>query len=506
MFFLSELNEFGVAFNEFIKNRGYFWQTADIYGGLAGFYDYGHLGTLIKRNWENLWINYFLNLGDNYYLVESCEILPESVLKASGHVDHFTDVLVECSKCGETYRGDHLVEERIEIKEELKDLDEIFNYIQDLGIICKKCGGTLTKPTNFNMMFPLIIGALGKDKGYLRPETAQGAYLNFYREYLALRRKIPMGLAIIGKAFRNEIAPRQWLFRVREFTQAELQIFHDPEHFNELFDFESIKNYEINICLVKNREQSDFEIMNCREILESTGLPEFYIYHMAKIQQFYFDILQFPKNKIRFFEKSESERAFYNKIHFDIEINFQQLKGFKEVAGLHYRGDYDLSCHQRGSGRKLELKMEDGRKILLNVLELSFGVDRNILALLDCNFSIEDGRNILNIPPLLAPYHVGVFPLQKRDNLDIKANEIYGKLRKKFRSFYDEVGSIGKRYARLDEIGVPFCITVDYDTLDEKSSVFNSVTIRFRNSKEQIRVEVGDLENWLNKNINKSEI
>ncbi|MFX0135751.1 MAG: His/Gly/Thr/Pro-type tRNA ligase C-terminal domain-containing protein, partial [Candidatus Hodarchaeota archaeon] len=334
-------------------------------------------------------------------------------------------------------------------------------------------------------------------------ETAQGAYLNFYREFNALRRKIPLGLAIIGKAFRNEISPRQGFFRVREFTQAELQIFHDPSNFNELFDYESVKNYKINICLVKDREEADFKILSCKEILKTTGLPEFYIYHMAKIQQFYFDILQLPQEKVRFFEKSEKERAFYNQVHFDIEVNFQQLGGFKEVAGLHYRGDYDLSCHEKGSKKKLSVKLDDGKKILLNVLELSFGVDRNILALLDCNFYIEDGRNILRIPPYLAPYHVGIFPLQKKDNLDVKAKEIYTHLRKRFRAFYDEVGSIGKRYARLDEIGVPYCITVDYETLDKKHQDFDTVTIRFRDSKEQIRVKVGDLVNWLD---NKTEV
>ena len=494
---MLSLSDYDIAFNEFIKKRGFFWQTADLYGGLAGFYDYGHLGTLIKRNWETLWIDFFLNLGDNYYLIETSDILPEAVLKASGHVDYFTDVLVECSKCKETYRGDHLIEEKAELKEELTDLDEIFKHIQDLGIVCDKCGGTLRKPTDFNMMFPLIVGSTGKDKVYLRPETAQGAYLNFYREFNALRRKIPMGLAIIGKAFRNEISPRQGFFRVREFTQAELQIFHDPKNFNELFNFELVKDYKINVCLIKDREEADFKILSCKEILKNTDLPEFYIYHMAKIQQFYFDILQLPKEKVRFFEKSEKERAFYNQIHFDIEVNFQQLKGFKEVAGLHYRGDYDLSCHQKGSSKKLSIKLEDGRKVLLNVLELSFGVDRNILALLDCNFYIEDGRNILRIPPYLAPYHVGIFPLQRKDNLDEKAKEIYRDLRKKYRTFYDEIGSIGKRYARLDEIGVPYCITVDYETLDKKHAEFDTVTIRFRDSKEQIRIKVEDLVDWL---------
>ncbi|MHA1380078.1 MAG: glycine--tRNA ligase [Candidatus Helarchaeota archaeon] len=497
------MNDYDRVFNEFIKKRGFFWQTADIYGGVKGFYDYGHLGTLIKRNWESEWLKYFLGLGDNYYMIESCNILPEAVLKASGHVDHFTDVLVECSKCKETYRGDHLIEEKIELKEELTDLDEIFKYIQDLGIVCKNCGGALRKPRNFNMMFPIDIGATSKDKGYLRPETAQGSYLNFYREFEALRRKIPMGLAIIGKAFRNEISPRQGFFRVREFTQAELQIFHDPKTFNDIFDFESVKDYKINICLVKERDRGDFQSYTCEEIRKITDLPEFYIYHMAKTQQFYFDILQLPTDKVRFFEKSEKERAFYNKIHFDIEVNLRQLKSFKEVAGLHYRGDYDLSCHQKGSKKKLSIKMKDGRKILLSVLELSFGVDRNILALIDSNFYIKDNRNILRLPPRVAPYHIGVFPLQRRDNLDKKAKEIYQNLKLKFRAFYDETGSIGKRYARLDEIGVPYCITVDYETLDNKDPNFDTVTIRFRDSKDQIRVKIMELENWLYENINK---
>jgi glycyl-tRNA synthetase len=350
-------------------------------------------------------------------------------------------------------------------------------------------------------MFQLKIGATGKLTGYLRPETAQGAYLNFLNQFRALREKIPMGLAIIGKAYRNEISPRQGFFRVREFTQAELQIFHDPMNFDELFDFESINDYRINLCLVQDRKKGDFITRTCKEIKNLTKLPDFYIYHMAKIQQFYLEVLEFSKDRIRFYEKSEEERAFYNQYHFDIEFKFQQFDGFEEIAGLHYRGDHDLLSHQKMSNKKLEVTTTDRRKIILNVLELSFGVDRNILAVLDGSFQIENGRNILKIPPILAPYHIGILPLQKKDGLPEKSIELKNRLSNIFRVFYDEGGSIGKRYARLDEIGVPFCLTVDYETLDKDSSNYNTVTIRFRDTRKQIRIKIEDLIAWIENNL-----
>ncbi|MEM3445517.1 MAG: His/Gly/Thr/Pro-type tRNA ligase C-terminal domain-containing protein, partial [Thermoplasmata archaeon] len=303
----------------------------------------------------------------------------------------------------------------------------------------------------------------------------------------------PLGLAIIGRAYRNEISPRQGLYRLRELIQAELQIFFDPENFDEQCRCTN-EHQKLSVVLVTHRP----EIRHYSpEDLLKTGLPEFYVYHMIQIQKFYTDILGIPQEKFRFFEKSEKERAFYNRIHFDVEVEMESLGGFKEVAGLHYRGDYDLTRHQRMSKVSHEVNIE-GRKFVPHVLELSFGVDRNLWALLDLFMVKENERNVLKLKPYLAPYHCGVFPLFKKDGLDRVAFEIYESLRKQFRVFYDDSGSIGRRYARMDEIGTPFCITVDYDTIQD-GELKDTVTVRFRDTTQQERVKISQLSEYLSK-------
>src|SRR5205823_3187014 len=213
--------------------RGFLWPAVDLYGGFAGFYDYGHNGVLLRRRWEDRWIETFLGLSDNYYLIDTTTILPEAALKASGHVDHFTDILVTCTRCGESYRGDQLLEAATHEEQEGLTTEEIDARIQELKLRCPNCKGVLGPSREFHMMFPLEVGPTGKDRAYLRPETAQGVFLNFKREFEALRRRLPMGLAIVGRAYRNEISPRQGAYRMREFIQAELQIFFDPETFGD---------------------------------------------------------------------------------------------------------------------------------------------------------------------------------------------------------------------------------------------------------------------------------
>src|SRR3989304_4259593 len=235
--------------------RGFLWPAVDLYGGFAGFYDYAHLGARLKRKWEDLWLSYFLGLGDNYHLIDTTTVLPEASLKASGHVDHFTDVLVACTKCGESYRGDHLLEAVTHQEHEGLGPAEIDAKIRELKLRGPQGKGTPGLPRGLHMMFPVGVGPLGQDRAYLRPETAQGVYLNFKREFEALRRKLPMGLAIVGRAYRNEISPRQGTYRMREFVQAELQIFFDPATFDAQLPIDSVRGEPLRVPTAAGRHE-----------------------------------------------------------------------------------------------------------------------------------------------------------------------------------------------------------------------------------------------------------
>ncbi len=476
------------------KRRGFIWQSSEIYGGEAGFYDYGHLGARLKDSWEEQWKDFFLSLDQNYHLVYTPNILPYRVLESSGHVEHFSDVLIKCNRCGNSFRGDHLVEDVTGESAEWMGKDEIKNKVEELNISCPDCKGDLGDAEDFNMMFEVDIGPKGERKGFLRPETAQGTYMNFPREYRALRRNMPFGLATVGPAFRNEISPRQGVYRMREFQQAELQIFFIPSIHDALFEerLEEVAYTEIPVM----RTGDDMKKMI--SVDEIKDLPAYYIYHLSKIYEFYKDIMEI-EGDIRLRELSSEERAFYNKIHFDVEINMKSLGGWKEVAGLHYRSDHDLSQHQEGSNKKMSVPADGERKVP-HVIELSFGVDRNIWALLDLGYRTGD-RDWLTIPDKLAPYQVAVFPLVRKDGLLEKSEEVFNKLNTKFRTFWDVSGSIGKRYARQDEIGTPYCVTVDYDTMEE-----DSVTIREIKTTEQIRVSITQLEEILQKLTEKEKL
>ncbi len=464
--------------------RGFIWPSVDIYGGFAGFYDYGHLGAAMKRKWEDIWLKYFLGLSDRYHLIDTTNILPFKSLKASGHVDHFTDTLVKCSDCGASHRGDHLVADTTGKSAEALSTAEIDSEIENLDIRCPECKGKLLPSTEFNMMFPLSVGPTGTDQAFLRPETAQGAYLNFKREFESLRRKIPYGLAIIGRAFRNEISPRQGTYRMREFIQAELQIFFNPRTFDDELDFASVEDEPIRISFQDEKEEGEVGEIRAGDLLDR--LPKFYVYHMVKIQQFYLDILRVPRDRFRFAELGEKERAFYNKIHFDIEMNIDSLGGWGEINGIHYRTDHDLKGHQAGSNEKMTVSVE-GERVLPHVLELSFGVDRNIWAFLDVFYENEE-RALLRLPREIAPITFGVFPLVSKGGLPELARKVHDSIKDDFSCFYDETGSIGKRYARMDEIGTPFCLTVDFDSLES-----DDVTVRDRDSTHQRRMSISGL-------------
>ncbi len=458
--------------------RGFFYPSSEIYGGSAGFYDFGHLGVLLKRKFENVWRNYFLGLDQNFVEIEPCTIMPEAVFEGSGHLKSFNDPLTECISCHRRHKADLLLEEQ-GVEAEGLSAEAMTEALKENAVTCPRCGGALSEVRWFNMMFELQLGAAeGGEKAYLRPETAQGCYVSFRRMYEVMRNQIPLGLAIIGRAYRNEISPRQGFYRLRELNQAELQIFFDPDDLDEHPSYDAVKDQIMQVYSVKDREKE-----KTREIpLKEVDVPKFYGYYMAKVQDFYLNVLEVPPELFRFRELSEEEKAFYNKIHWDMEIFTESLGGFKEAGGIHYRTDHDLSGHQRGSGKKMEINVQ-GKKFVPHVLELSFGVDRNILMLLDLAYTEEEERVVLKFPNVVAPYTVAVFPLVKKDGLMKISHEIYSELKKEFDTFFDEKGSIGKRYRRQDEIGTPFCVTVDYDTLED-----GTVTVRDRDTMEQVRV------------------
>ena len=460
--------------------RGIFYPSSEIHNGPAGFFDYGSIGTRIKRNWENCWRYFFLKeLDEPFFEIDTSNIMPEGVFKASGHLTDFVDPIARCEKCGFSEKANQIVEENLKENYEgmtPKELDEV---IKKHNIKCPKCGGKFKEVGVLGMMFGFTIGE--DYNGYLRPETAQGSYVSFKREYAANREKLPFGLAIIGRAYRNEISPRQGLFRMREFTQAELQVFFDHAKIDQHPRFDEIAKNEVTVVLAKERKKGEQKLSIAE--LHKKGYPKMYLYYMARIREFY-DSLGLA---IRFFEKNDEERAFYNKYQFDGEVHFPSFQKHVEVLGLHYRTDRDLSGHQKISNQDLTVT-KDGKKILAHVIELSFGVDRNVFALLDNGFKFDSKRAYIHLPKKIAPYIAGVYPLVNKDGIDDKARAIFDLLKKKFEVFYDDGGSIGRRYARADEIGIYYGLTVDYDSLKDED-----VTIRDIETTKQVRKKIEDL-------------
>ncbi len=477
--------------DDFAKKKGFFWPSSETYGGFTGFYDYGSNGTLLKRKFENTWRRYFLGLNENFFEIEPSDVMHEKVFVASGHVEGFVDPVAKCSKCGTQHRADHILEDFLKESFEGITPEELKKLIKKHNIRCPNCKGELGNVFVLNMMFPVDIGGSEK-KGYLRPETAQGAYTNFARHFNLLRNKLPLGLAVVGKAYRNEISPRNLTTRMREFTQAELQIFFDPIQIDEHPAWSEVKNYKLMLHPVVKRDQKPVETA-CESAVTEMKLPRFYVWHMAKVQKFYLEVLNVPKARFRFRELSEEERAFYNKIHWDIELDLPSLGGFKEVGGVHYRTDRDLLGHQKVSNKSQEIFFNN-KRFIPHVLELSFGVDRNVYAMIELFYEQDGDRTVLQLPASVAPFQVAVFPLVNKDGLNKKAKEVFSVLKKSLDAVFDESGSIGKMYYREDERGTLYCVTVDYDTLKNKD-----VTVRDRDSKNQVRVKIKDLPDVLGK-------
>jgi glycyl-tRNA synthetase len=477
-----------------LRRRGYLWPSAEIYGGAQGLYDYGPLGTALKRRVEEAWSAWFVGLSDDYYRIDPAEIVPEAVVRASGHLENFTDPEVTCAHCHSVFRAETVLERYRPDGVDGLTTAQIAELVARPEVKCPACGSReLSVPRPFNMMFGLDFGVTGRERVYLRPETAQSSYLSFSRMWDVGRKALPLGIAVIGKAYRNEIAPRNVLFRLRAFTQAELQIFFDPASFP--VPFERVTGEMLPVVRAARREAGHDEVepVAARDLVGAGGLPEFYVYHLAHTYRFFRDILGHAAGAIRLFEKSEKERAFYNKIQFDVEVQLESLDGFKELGAVHYRGDYDLSRHSVGSGKDLSVPVAPDRRVTPHVLEITFGVDRNLWALADVGLRAEEGRTLWSIPAYLAPVSVGVFPLLHKPH-GSRAREVAVLLQSAgIDAEYDESGSIGRRYARMDEAGTPFAVTIDGETVEAGGTSYDTVTLRERDSKKQERVAISSL-------------
>ncbi len=476
------------------KRRGFIWPSFEPYGGAAGFYDFGPLGTLLKENILEMWKQHYV-VKEGCYEIDSPTIFPEAVLEASGHVDHFTDVMAECTSCGSAYEVVNLIEEMTGRDVEGQSKEEIQEFVDSKNVRCPSCGGSLGEIYDFNTMFKTAIGPERDRTAYLRPETAQSIFVDFNRLQRVARRQLPFGVAQIGKGYRNEISPRKGVIRLREFTMAEVEVFYDPEDPSHP-KFERAEDEPLRLWLAEDQMNDVDEITERKtgEALED-GLiyNELLAYHMAYSKKFLLD-LGIPEEMIRLREQVPGERAHYSKETWDLEVYTEKF-GWVEVAGMAYRTDYDLSRHTEYSDTDMTVYHqkegeEEGRSVLPHVVEPSFGIDRCLYCTMEHAFEEEgEKEGQFRFERKIAPIDVSVFPLITDDGLPEKADEVFESLKDDgLYAQYDDSGSIGRRYARADEIGVPYCVTVDHQTLDD-----STVTIRDRDSTDQVRVEIEEL-------------
>ena len=423
------------------KRRGFVFQSSEIYGGLSSAWDYGPMGIELKKNIQNFWWREMTQLHDNIVGLDAAILMHPKVWEASGHVENFSDPLVDCKECKTRFRADHV----------------------DTSKACPNCGNRdcFTEPRDFNLMFSTHLGPVASDKNrvYLRPETAQGIFVNFKNVVQSSRMKVPFGIAQVGKAFRNEITTKNFIFRTCEFEQMEMQFFCKPGTEDEWFE------------------------------------------KWKKSRMDYYSGMGIHRDHLRYHQHGEGELAHYAKDAFDIEFLFPM--GWQELEGIHSRTDFDLSRHNEYSGKPL-LTYQDpltNEKYIPYVVETSAGLTRSVLMVLSDAYEEEelesgDVRTVMHFHPKIAPIKVAVLPLVKKGGLAELAKEIETELREDFTTFYDQAGAIGKRYRRMDEIGTPFCVTVDYETKED-----SCVTLRFRDSMKQIRVKISDLSDTLKKEI-----
>jgi glycyl-tRNA synthetase len=455
-------------FKSWCKENSFVYPSSEIYGGFAAVYDYGHYGTLLKNNIQNEWVKSMTQERSDVVLLDSGIFMHPKTWVASGHVGGFDDVLVEDKKTHKRYRADHLIEEWFEQKGTPQSMDkktaEELSEVIKLNNIKSPDGNELTEPRSFNLLVKSNLGttdaSFTEDNiTYLRGETCQGIYLEYKNFRDTMRLKLPFGIAQVGKAFRNELVARQFVFRTREFEQMEMQYFHKPEDKKNLFE------------MWKN-ERMKWHTQN----------------------------LGISPDNLRF--KEHEKLIFYATAAFDIEYNFKTLGGFKELEGIHDRGDYDLTQHSKFSGEKLDyFDQESNQRFTPHIMETSVGLNRTLMMVLEEAWTEEeltnskgetDSRIVLKLKKSLAPIKVAILPLSKKPELQLKSKEIQSSIAPTFMTQYDDTASIGKRYRRQDEIGTPYCVTIDFETLND-----DAVTVRDRDSMNQERIKISELNQFL---------
>jgi glycyl-tRNA synthetase len=543
---------------ELARRRGFLWPSFEIYGGASGFYDYGPLGAALKNKVEDVWRRFFV-IGEGYLEISSPNIGVGEVFEASGHLAHFVDPVVKCEKCGQSFRADHLLKGK-GVDTDGMSFEELDSGLKEKKVKCPNCGGRLSKINTFNLMFGTSIGAANRE-GYLRPETAQNIFILFNRLYDFHRKKLPFGVSQLGRAYRNEISPRQGLLRLREFSQAEVEVFVDPSEKNSHKRFSEAANIMLQL---QSEDGNEFKISAGEAVEKRIIANQYLAYHLVRTYQYLREV-GILDEKIRFRQHRITERAHYACDCWDAEVHTKRY-GWIEVVGLADRTDYDLRSHIEKSGEELKahiryskprvserkilepdmkklgplyknraakiealirssgpenLKSDgsldieldgkktnikgdmfslknvketvEGEKIIPHVIEPSFGIDRIIYCVLESAYIVEERNNekrvVLRLNPEIAPYEASVFPLVSKGGLDERAYSIYKMLRERgFPVLYDTSGTIGRRYARADEIGVPIAVTVDFQTLEDET-----VTLRDRDTMEQKRVKIPKL-------------
>ncbi|MGA9399856.1 glycine--tRNA ligase [Haladaptatus sp.] len=557
---------------ELAKRRGFFFQSSEAYGGVSGFYVYGPQGAALKRNIEDSWRDRF-QVQEGHREIEAPTIMPEPVFEASGHLDGFDDMLVECPECGESHRADHLIEDNTDIEDaEALALEEVSELIADNDLHCPTCDTPLAgEPVeDFNLMFETDIGPGSGQPGYLRPETAQGIFVEFPRLKEYARNSLPFGISQIGKAYRNEISPRKSIIRVREFTQAELEHFIDPE--TDEPPLHLVEDIEVTLysAVEQNADEGEYIYTTIGEAVDEGIIASDWIAYYLGVGQEWYERIGVDMDRFRFRQHLEGERAHYSSDCWDAEA---EIDGdWVEITGYSYRSDYDLTKHDTYSdedftlfrqydepkvveratvdpdmsylgpefggaaadiaealqtlaerdrtafdgdevtveadgdsytvpvektGFSVDEVKESGEHITPHVVEPSIGIGRVLYTVLDHAYETDEiegeTRTRLALEPELAPTTVGVFPLMDKDGMGEQAREIAAELRTHgFDATYDDSGNIGRRYRRQDEVGTPFCVTVDYEGLED-----GTVTLRERDSTEQVRVAVSDLPDLL---------
>ncbi len=555
---------------ELAKRRGYFFQSSGAYGGVGGFYTFGPQGASLKSNVEDAWRDRFA-LEEGNMEIDAPTIMPEPVFEASGHLDGFDDMLVECSECGESHRADHIVEDNTDYEDaESLPIPEVEEVIAEYELVCPSCGAGLGGEAveAFNLMFATNIGSGDSQPGYLRPETAQGIFVEFPRLKEYARNTLPFGVTQIGRAYRNEISPRRSIIRTREFTQAELEYFIDPEEDEP--DLSAVEDVDVALYPVTEQNAEDGEELETTigDAVAEGVIADPWVAYFLGIAQEWYDSIGVDMDRFRFRQHLSGERAHYASDCWDAE---SEIDGnWIEIAGFAHRGDYDLSKHAEHSGDRftvfkqydepktveratvdpdmsflgpefggdaqavvselealagrdrsafddetveielegesheipvektgfaVEEQTEAGEHVVPTVIEPSFGVDRVVYTVLHHAYQEDEvsgeERTYLELEPEVAPTFAGVFPLQNDDELEAQAEDVASSLREAGLSVtYDDSGNIGRRYRRQDEVGTPFCVTVDYETIENEET---TVTVRERDSTDQKRLPVDGL-------------